>query len=216
MKFQSFVNSNLKNGSGSWEGLPRVLNQDSGKYSYGYSQANLDASSPFAATKVSKCWIEANSDIRPGALITDRGDDTEWFVMSSRAQVTAGERCYWDATLYIVSNRFWVERFVEGAKDAFGRDLDATLTNIVFDKATGLIPAQIPAMVNPQSYGTNVQQDSIQEANKIRVAVQSKHAIQKNDRLRGADGYSYIVENIDRDSLGHNGLHILWVDEDIR
>ena len=213
MKFQSLTHNMLKNGSGSWNGEGRLLNIDTGIKSYGYSQASLDASSPFAATKVSKCWVEASSDIRPGNLIEDLGYDAKWFVMSSLPQITGEEIVYWDATLYRVSDYFTLQRFVPGGKDAFGRDIDPTITSL---NVVDGVSVPVPTMVNPQAYGTAVQQDIIQETNKIRVAIQSKYLVQKNDRLMDKDGFCLIVENIDRYTLGIHGIHILWVDEDTR
>ena len=130
--------------------------------------------------------------------------------MTSRAQLTGEQRVYWDATLYVISDYFWVKRFDVGplGKDVNGRDRDI-LPRL-------LVPTMIPTMVNPQKYGITEQPDSLQEDNKIRVAVQKKHGIKNNDRLEDIDGNCLIVKNVDRYSLGSKGLHILWVDEDTR
>lgn len=217
-KVQGFVNDFLRNTTGVWEGEGRLLNKSRtpNTYSYGYSKAALDASSPFAATKVSKCLIEANTDIVAGDWIMDRADDTEWFVMTTRKKAMSSEAAYWDATLYRVSNYFKVQRFQPSAKNAAGRDIDPAFTDIALN---------VPVMVNPQSFNTTEQQDLMVESNKIRIVLRSDlcglgvlpgASIKLGDRLMRPSGSCLIVENIDEDSLGQNGLQILWTDKDTR
>lgn len=210
-KFAYYTNLRLlKNHNGVVNGEPRILNVDTGNYSYGYVEVNTEATSPFARTKVHDGLFEGDSDIRTGSLILDRSDTRYYLVMSTKAVYNGDMTAYYDSTCYYVNAICTVSRFTGGTKDFFGKDTVATAQTIY---------SNVYAMINPQSYDTNVQQDIVGQADKIKIAIKATYDIRVNDRITSPRGKSYIVENIDEDSLidqDGSGLLILYCNEDAR
>jgi hypothetical protein len=185
---------------------PRIFNVDTKRFSYGYAEVNINASSPFSRTKVHKGWLEGGSDIVEGSLIQDRLDSNYYMVMSVKKEGWKGEVAYKDVTLYYCNKTCTIQRFSEAkATNAFGR---------VVDSAPATLHTNVYIMVNPQNYDEQPGKDIILENNKIKLAIQSKYGVQVNDRIVTSEGDTLIVETVDKYSLV--GIWILGVDKDSR
>lgn len=195
----------LKNNNGVVGGLPRIYSIDDDSYWYGYAEVNVDATSPFARVKVHDLRVQGDSTITDGSLIKDRVDNSIYLVMSIKGIYSGGLVAYKDGTLYLCNTTATIKRFQDGARDTFGKLIIKTPT---------VIASRIYIMTNPQNYTTIVGQDTIEQANKIKIAIQSKHGVKLKDRIETSTGQNYIVENIDTESL--TGMVILYCDTDLR
>lgn len=201
----------LKNNNGVFNGAKRITNVTTGNSWYGYAEVNTQATSPFARTKVHDGKFVGDSDIRNGHLIKDNYDNSYYLVMSCKGILSGNLTAYWDATLYFVTATCTVQRFNTGARDSFsGEYTTNTPANIYTNVYT---------MINPMNYDTLDQPDVVVQANKIKAAVQSSYTILVNDRIITSRGTTYIVENVDEESLrgeDGTGLNILYLNSDVR
>lgn len=192
----------LKNTKGMVGDLPRIYNIDRDVYCLGYASFNQDATSPFARTKVHKGRFEGEANIQNGDLVLDRYDNTKYLVMNIKGVYSGGSNgvtAYKDAALYYVNRTCTVSRAGSETRNKFGRP-DASYTEVY---------TNIPIMSNPQNYSIEEIEETILQTNKIRLSVQSKYALKCRDKIFTSTGQSYIVENIDYDTL--DGLLILYV-----
>jgi hypothetical protein len=204
LNFSKFATSIMKNSVGYYNGNPRIYNVDRSSYSIGFSRVNVDATSPFARTKVNKLWLEGGTDCQEGDLIQDRVDGKYHLVMSLKAEFSGGAICYWDGTSYLCNATATVKRHSTTKDEFFG--METSGFTVV---ATG-----VQIMVNPQNFSTNDMPEMTVQTNKIKVAVQGLVGVQEKDRIITSLGDQLIVENIDKSSL--KGIWILMCDSDIR
>lgn len=195
----------LRTQNGAIGRTPRITNVDRGVSFYGYAEVNLQATSPVARIKQHKAWFEPDALVAEGDLILDRADGKHYLVMSLKKEVTGGVCAYIDGTLYYANATCAIERYVEAPKNAFGRQDVGTTT---------VVAAGVYIMTNSMSIDVDEQKDQVIAEEKIKVVMQSKYNVRRNDRLVSSNGDTYKVISVDRTQL--EGLWVLYVDQDIR
>lgn len=210
MKLAKIANNFIKNSVGKISGLPRIQNIDKDTYITGYVEVNQMATTAFSRVRVNKGFFFGDtspSNIAEGDLILDRADNKHYLVMSLKNEILKEETAYTDGTLFFCDSKATIQRFVEGTKDMFGREVVATPTNIATD---------VYIMTNPKNYDVLIQDDRPVPQDKISVYLQIKHGIQEADRIVTDTGEIFKVVSVDNSSLGKNGITLAYVDNDVR
>lgn len=204
LNLSKIATSIMKNTVGYVGGNPRIYNVDKDGYSIGFTAVSLDATSPFARTKVNKLWLEGASNCEEGDLIQDKADNKFHLIMALKSEFCGGAQNYWSGTTYLCNATATIQRE------------SATEDNFFGDRVSGFstVATGVQIMVNPQNFSTDDQPDRSWQANKIKVAVQSKVGVKERDRVITSLGDQLVVENIDRSSL--KGIWILMCDSDVR
>lgn len=206
IKLASFANSFVKNTVGTINGKPRMYNVDRDVYLVGYAEVNKMATTAFSRISVNKGWFYCDpSLIQEGDLLQDKADGKFYLAMSLKMEVLSGESVYMDGTLYLCDSTATVQRWVEGARDSFGRPAVATPTTIYSD---------VYIMTAPSNFDVMEQQDRLIAQNKIKIHLQSKFDVKPADRIVTSKGKTYKVISIDDVSL--RNIIICFVDEDVR
>ena len=205
MNYKRMVDQSLKNHNGVINGLPRILNRDTGVYTLGYTKINPMATNPYSRINSHKGWFSSTTDIENGSWVVDRVNDKSYYVMSTDPEYSDGRVAYYDATLYLADKTCSISRFNNEVRDHYGRPVEAAPT---------ILAEGVPLMSASISVNVKESKDQPLADEKIRVALASKYDIHVNDRLTVSNGDVYKVMSVDDTQL--IGLHMLYVDRDIR
>ena len=204
MRSAYYVVNRMLQRTGVVEGLPRILNHETGGYVLGYTEINTMATTPFSRTKTHKAWFAGDSAITDGDLIEDRVDGNKYIVMSLKAEYSGGLVAYLDGTLYLASAVCDIHRFDDTVTNTFGRTVQD------FE----LLHSDVPIMVNPLNLDAESGEDKMIDSSRIKIAIQAKYAVKEGDRLAVGTDDMFIVRSIDKYSL--NNIFTLHVEKDTR
>jgi len=181
------------------DGLPRILNHETGGYVLGYTEINTMATTPFSRTKTHKAWFAGDAQIQDGDFIEDRVDGNKYIVMSLKAEYAGGLVAYLDGTLYLASEVCDVHRFDDSVVNDFGRTV----------QDFAVLYTGVPIMVNPLRLDAESGESVMVDTSRIKVAMQSKYELEDGDRLVMRGGDTFVVRSIDKYSLQRiNTLHV--------
>lgn len=185
---------------GTYQGLPRITNVDTGENLLGYTEINVMATTAFSRTKSHKCWFAGGSNIVNGARIIDKVDNKKYLVMSIKVEYVDNSVVFIDGTLFYVNETCSVSRLSSGL-DEFGRVASSTFDTIASD---------VWVMVNPLVIDVMEQPDRIIDKDKIKMAMQATVDIAVNDRLTTSSGEMFKVIAYTRSELeGINMVHVV-------
>lgn len=208
MRLTKIAKNFIKNTVGKVGNLPRIYNTDKDAYIIGYAEVNQMATTAFSRIRVNKGFLFCplgSSIVAEGDLILDRADNKNYMVMSLKAEILKEEAAYIDATLFYCDTTATIQRFVEGVKDMFGREVVNTPTTIA---------TNVKIMTSSMNYDVLDKPDREIAQDKIKIYVQRKHDIQEADRVVTEDGEVYKVISVNRKDFV--GIDVAYVDMDVR
>ncbi len=208
MRLAKLAKNFIKHSVGTVARMPRIYNVDKDQYITGYAEVNQMATTAFSRIRVNKGFFFCQLDstiVAEGDLILDRADNKNYLVMSLKAEILKEEAAYVDATLFYCDTTATIQRFVEGTKDMFGREVVNTPTDIATD---------VKIMTSSMNYDVLDKPDREIAQDKIKIYLQRKHGIQEADRVVTEDGEVYKVISVNRKDFV--GIDVAYVDMDVR